>query len=402
MIFNYKVIDKSGKEVEGTIDAINKDVAISSLQRRGYIISSVKQAGEGESVFQKKITWFERVSSKDMVILSRQIATLFGAQVSALRIFRLLSSETKNPLLRRTLSEVADDIQGGNSISKSLEQHPKIFSAFYINMVKAGEESGKLDQIFEHLADYLDRTEAIVSKAKNALVYPAFVIATFIIVMILMLTLVIPKISTILIEAGQDIPIYTKFIIGLSNFLTTYGLFLLGLVAVGGVFLYRYLRTDKGKISLSQFRTNIPYIGNLYQKLYLTRIADNMNTMLVSGISMVRAIEITADVVDDQVYKGIMTDVADGVKGGESFSQALSRFEEIPGVMVQMSKIGEETGELGSILKTLANFYQREVNNAVDTLVSLIEPVMIVLLGLGVGFVLASVLIPIYNISSAI
>jgi len=402
MIFNYKVIDKSGKEVQGTIDAINKDVAISSLQRRGYIISSIKEIGESKSIFEFKIAWFEKVSSKEMVVLSRQISTLFTAQVSALRIFRLLSTETENPLLRKTLTQVADDIQGGNSISKSLERHPKIFSDFYVNMIRAGEESGKLDQIFEHLADYMDRTDAIVSKAKNALIYPSFVIATFVVVMILMLTLVIPKISAILIEAGQDIPIYTKFIIGLSNFLTSYGLFLLVLLAIGSFFLFRYLRTGTGAEALSRFRGSIPYIGNLYQKLYLTRIADNMNTMLISGISMVRAIEITASVVDDQVYKNIMKEVAEGVKGGESFSQALSKFEEIPSVMVQMSRIGEETGELGSILKTLAKFYQREVNNTVDSLVSLIEPAMIVLLGLGVGFVLASVLIPIYNISSAV
>lgn len=402
MIFNYKVVDTSGKEVLGTIDALNRDVAINSLQKRGYVIVSIEDVEETGSIFEKKISWFERVSSKEIVVLSRQIATLFGAQVSALRVFRLLSAEAGNPLLRTTLSEIADDIQGGSSISKALAKHPKIFSAFYVNMVKAGEESGKLDQIFEHLADYLDRNEGIASKAKNAMIYPAFVILTFVVVMILMLTMVIPKISVILTDAGQEIPVYTKFVIGLSSFLTNYGIFLLIILAVGGFFAVRFLRTKEGQIFFSRFRTSVPYIGSLYQKLYLARIADNMNTMLVSGISMVRALEITSEVVDDKVYSGILDEVVESVRTGDSLSQAFSRYDEIPGIMIQMTKIGEETGELGSILSTLAKFYNREVNNAVDTLVDLIEPAMIVLLGLGVGFVLASVLIPIYNISSAV
>jgi type IV pilus assembly protein PilC len=173
-------------------------------------------------------------------------------------------------------------------------------------------------------------------------------------------------------------------------------------VIVAGFFFYRFLQTPVGKLSLDDAKLKIPFVKNLYQKLYLSRISDNMNTMLVSGISMIRALELTAGVVDNKVYKKVLDDATEAVKGGKSVSEALSEKKIIPGIMIQMIKVGEESGELGKILKTLSAFYSREVVNAVDTLVDMIEPAMIVLLGLGVGFLLASVLIPIYNISSNI
>lgn len=402
MLFNYKAIDKDGMETKGSIDAINVDVAINSLQRRGLIISSIK-ANDEATLFTRGLVLFDHVSNKEVVILSRQMATLFGAQVSALRVFRLLASETTNAMLRKGLMDVSDDLQAGSSISKALSRHPKIFSSFYVNMVRSGEESGKLDQTFTYLADYLDRNYAVTSKAKNALIYPAFVIFTFISVMVLMLTLVIPKISGILKEAGQDIPIYTKIVIGMSDGLIHYGIYIIIAVVIGGFFLGRFMLTTVGKNSVASVKLNIPYIGDLYRKLYLSRIADNMNTMLRSGIPMIKVIELTAAVVDNRVYEKLLNECLDMVKTGTTLSEALSKYPEyVPGIMNQMIKIGEETGELGTILDTLAKFYQREVINAVDTLVDLIEPAMIVLLGCGVAFLLASVLIPIYNISSAI
>ena len=299
--------------------------------------------------------------------------------------------------------DISDDLQAGSSISKALSRHPKVFSSFYVNMVRSGEESGKLDQTFSYLADYLDRNYAVTSKAKNALIYPAFVIFTFVAVMVLMLTLVIPKISGILKEAGQDIPIYTKIVIGLSDALINYGIYILIAVIIGGFFLGKFMLTPVGKSSVATIKLNIPYIGDLYRKLYLSRIADNMNTMLKSGIPMIKVLELTAAVVDNRVYEKILTECLEMVKTGTTLSESLSKYPEyIPGIMNQMIKIGEETGELGTILETLAKFYQREVINAVDTLVDLIEPAMVVLLGCGVAFLLASVLIPIYNISSAI
>ncbi|MCC7004701.1 type II secretion system F family protein [Candidatus Nomurabacteria bacterium] len=400
MLFKYKAIDNQGIEKTGNIDAVNVDVAINSLQKRGLVIVSVDPAEE-TSIFSKNFNLFERVTNKDIVIVSRQIATLFEAQVSALRIFRLLSSETDNHLLGKKMNEVADDLQGGSSISKALAKHPDIFSDFYVNMVASGEESGKLDQAFNYLADYLDRAYTISSKAKNALIYPAFIVFTFFAVMILMLTMVIPKISSILKDSGQEVPIYTKVVMGMSDFLLNYGVIFAVVLVIAVFFLVRFVRTPAGKVSFDRFKLSIPYVSNLYEKLYLSRISDNMNTMLSSGISMVRTLEITTSVVGNAVYGNILTKVTEDVKGGNSVSDSLDRHPEIPGIMVQMVKIGEETGNLGSILSTLSKFYGREVINAVDTLVDLIEPIMIVSLAVGVGILLASVLVPIYNISSA-
>ncbi len=400
MLFAYKSIDPQGNEQQGTIDAVNIEVAIAALQRRNLTIANIVPAEQGGGLLSRNIKFFERVSNKEIVILSRQMATLFEAQVSALRIFRLLGEETENNLLRKTLAEISDDLQGGSSISKALAKHPKIFTEFYVNMVLAGEESGKLDQTFDYLADYLDRTYATASKAKNALIYPAFIVMTLFAVMILMFTMVIPRISAILVESGQTIPFYTQIVIYISDFLVQFGFFFVIVVAIGGYLIYRYTETETGKLALARFKLAFPYVGTLYRKLYLSRIADNMNTMILSGISMIRVLEITGSVVDNEIYRRILVRVTEAVKGGSSVSDAFASDQEIPGIMVQMMRVGEETGELGTILKTLAHFYQREVETTVETLVDLIEPVMIVTLGVGVGFLLISVLVPIYNISS--
>lgn len=399
MLFNYTALENSGKTTAGSVDAISLDVAVGSLQKRGLIIVEIVPAEK--ETFLSKIHIGASVSTKEIVILSRQMATLFQAQVSPLKIFMLLSGEAENPNMRRSLEEVASDLQGGANISKALSKHPHIFSDFYVNMVKSGEETGKLDETFEYLADHLDRNYEVVSKVKNALIYPAFVISVFIAVMVLMFTVIIPKIGAIINETGQPIPIYTQMVFAVSNFLVDFGFILLAALAVCGYLLVRYVKTSEGKRAWGRFQLDLPYFGGLYRKLYLSVIADNMNTMISSGIPMVKALEVSAEVVGNDVYKEILNETLMSVKGGASLSQSFSQYQDIPPMLTQMTKIGEETGELGSIFKTMARFYQREVVNTIDTMVSLIEPVMIVLLGLGVGILLASVLIPIYDIANS-
>ncbi len=401
MLFRYKVLDQTGAEHQGSVEAINEDVAIASLQRKGYIITSIIAAEK--KPFLNLQSYFEHVSYKEIVILSRQISTLFEAQVSALRVFRLLGTETQNQVLQKTLTKIADDLQGGMSISNALMKHPNVFSSFYVSMVRAGEETGRLDQTFSYLADYLDRSYELTSKAKHALVYPAFVIVTFIGVMVLMMTLVVPRISGILLESGGQVPIYTLVILKTSQFFVDFGVFLFIGLAVIIVFLVRWLRTDAGKTYFDGLKLKIPFIGTLYRKLYLARISDNLSTMLSSGIAMIRALEITADLVENVHYERAIRQSITDIKNGAAVSKAFAQHpDEMPGIMVQMIKVGEETGELGNILKTLAFFYQREVSTAVDTLVGLIEPAMIVLLGGGVGLLLAAILLPIYSITTSI
>lgn len=399
MLFNYQALESSGKSITGSIEAISLDVAIGSLQKRGLIVVEVESA-EKES-WLAKIKIGSGVSNKEIVILSKQMATLFEAQVSPMKIFTLLATEAENTVLRKSLETIVADIQGGNNISKALSKHPAIFSDFYVNMVKAGEETGKLNETFNYLADHLDRNYEVISKVKNALIYPAFVITVFVAVMVLMFTVIIPKISLLIVESGQPIPIYTRAVFGVSDFLLNYGFILLALLVVLGYFAVRYTRTEVGASAWAGFKLDIPYFGELYRKLYLSVITDNMNTMIISGIPMVKAIEVTSEIVENRVYKEILVQTLADVKGGKSLSLSLSTYPEVPSMLVQMIKVGEETGELGKIFRTMARFYQREVINAVDTLVSLIEPVMIVALGLGIGVLLSSVLIPIYDIASS-
>jgi len=401
MLFSYVAVDQTNIQREGTVEAPSIDAAITAVQKRGYKLVSIDEVSAGSTVFDMEITLFSRVSNKDIVILSRQIATLFQAQVSPLRIFSLLSAEIENKQLAVAMNKIVEDLQAGNSISRSLAAHPDIFSSFYVNLIRAGEETGSLDKSFDYLADYLDRQYEVQSKAKNALIYPLFVIAIFIIVMTLMMTQVVPSIASILIDSGQELPIYTKIVIGISDFLVAYIGFIVIAAGAGATFFWRFTQTKVGRRTVDEFMLSLPYVGDLQRKLLLTRICDNLSTMLGSGISMVQAIEVTGDVVDNTVFKSIMNEVLVEVKGGRSFADALAEYPHIPGVLAQMAKVGEETGSLANILKTLSNFYRREANNAIDTMIGLIEPIMIVMLGLGVGVLLASVLMPIYNLTSA-
>lgn len=402
MVFKYKIINSEGKSQDGTIDSLDKDTAVASLQRRGFVVVSIDAVNVNGGILGNFNAAFNRVKEKDVVILSRQVSTLFEAGVSALKAFRILSTESESKALRTHLTQISDDIQAGMSISNALSKHEEVFSSFYVNMVRAGEESGKLKETFAYMADYLDRNYELTSKTKNALIYPAFVMGTFAIVMILMLTVVIPKLAVIIKDSGQEIPAYTKVVIAMSDFLINYGLFFLIFLVACGVYFFYFTKGNSNKKYFDDLKIKTPVLKELYTKLYYSRIADNLDTMLSSGISIVRALDITARVVDNYVYEEVLNKVSSDVKSGTALSEAMRRHKEIPNIMVQMIAIGEETGEVGKILKNLAFFYKREVNGAVDTLVSLIEPIMIVALGLGVGTLLASVLIPIYNVAGAV
>ena len=401
MLFNYEAFTNSGEKKTGAVEANSKDLAIAAIQRRGLIVSTIFES-EKKAFFKKDLFEKKKIPMKDIVTMSRQMSTLFESQIPALKAFLLLSENTPNKKLAGILAEVADDIKGGTYISAALSKHKEAFSEFYVNMIKSGEESGKLTQTFSYLADYLDRQYQLTSKTKNALIYPSFVIGVFVIVMILMFTFIVPKLSDIIAESGTEVPFFTKIIMGASQIFVNYGLYMLALVVVLVILLLRYARTEKGKMYFDRLKISFPIIKNIYQKLYLSRIADNMDTMLSSSIPIVRAIELTSSVVGNIIYRDILKEITESVKTGNSLSASFGMHEEIPSIMSGMIKVGEETGSLGNILKTLGSFYGREVNEAVDSMVSLIEPIMIIALGLGVGVLLASVLMPIYNIAGGI
>ena len=278
-VFNYTALDAEGNQRQGTIDAVNVDVGIAALQRRGLVISSIEPANQG-GMLESKVSFFDRITNADVVMISRQITTLFEAQVSALRAFRLLAAEARTPILGEKLTQIANDIQSGSSISSALSRHPKMFSIFYVNMVRSGEETGKLDETFEYLADHLDRNYEITQKARNALIYPAFILVTFVVVMMLMMTMVIPNLATMLSESGQQIPIYTRIVIGMSDFMRRYILLILMLIVGGGFFMVRYAMTEKGRELVSRSRLELPAIGGVFQKIFLSRLVAHLSTML--------------------------------------------------------------------------------------------------------------------------
>ena len=401
MLYKYEATTAEGEEKRGVIDAANRDIAIAALQRRNLIIISVEEAKES-GFFSKPLAIFNRVKPRDVVILSRQLSTLFEAKVPVLTSLKLLAGETENPALREKMSVLLDDIQGGSSISEAMSKQPDVFSKFFVNMVRSGEESGKLDEVFSYLASYLERNYELASKARSALIYPIFVLVAFFGVLVLMLTVIIPKLSVILKETGQELPIYTKAIIAVSDLLINYGIFVLIALIVGAISVWYYLRTGQGKAGFARFQLSIPYVGVLYRKLFIGRMLDNFETLLSSGVSVIRTLELTADVIDSEIFRQILTESIEAVKGGSSISESLSRYEDIPGLVVQMIRVGEETGKLAFVLKTLSRFYKKEVDTAIETLMSLIEPALIIVLGLGVGLLVAGILGPIYNITAGI
>lgn len=402
MLFNYEAITSDGERKTGSVEAVNKDLAIAAIQKRGYIVSSLKEGTKKSGVFNLKIFEKKTIPMKDIVMMSRQMSTLFESQVSALKAFNLIAENTTNKKLAEILGEVSEDIKSGVYISVALSKHKEAFSDFYVNMVKSGEESGKLTQVFAYLADYLDRQYQLTSKTKNALIYPTFVIGIFVVVMVLMFTFIVPKLAAIISESGTEIPLSTKLIIAVSNLFVNYGIFLLVVVIALLAYIFRYAKTPAGKLYFDRLKITLPVVKNIYNKLYLSRISDNMDTMLSASIPIVRSIELTSAVVGNKIYENLLKDISESVKSGSSLSLAFGKHSEIPSIMSGMIKVGEETGSLGNILKTLGRFYSREVNDAVDTMVSLIEPIMIVILGLGVGVLLSSILLPIYNIAGGI
>jgi len=401
MLFYYKAVSKNGDETEGSIESSSVDSAISLLQKKDLIIVDIKSA-EPEKSFKFRFPFTSGIKMKDVVILSQQLSTLIGANVPILTTFRLVASETESSALQGHLTQVVDDIQSGMNISQAMAKHPNVFSNFYVNLIKAAEESGKLPETFKFLSDYLERSYQLIQKARNALVYPIFVVIIFTLVMILMLVMVIPQLTGILLESGQDIPVFTQIIISTSNFFVDYGLILFFLLIVFVVLVWRYSKTESGHLALDRFKLSIPYVGNLYRKIYLSRITDNLNMMLESGIPVIRSMEIAAEVVGNDMYKKILIEATESVKGGGSLSQVFSFYPEFPSMMTQMARIGEETGKLDYVLKTVSRFYSQEVESTVDLLVGLIEPILIVVLGLGVAILLSGILLPIYSLTGAI
>lgn len=397
--FEYKGRTKTGESRSGVIETSSQEAALDLLHRDNIVVTSLHERGP-LPILARRLGG--GVKQKDVVIFSRQLATLFEARIPVVEALKTLIGEASRPALREAITQILDDVSGGMNLSQAFAKHPSVFSSFYIQLVRSGEESGKLQEIFTYLADYLERSLYLTSKAKNALIYPAFIMVAFVGVLVVMLVVVIPRLVTIFQETGQEVPFYTQMVIAASLFLQKWGLLLLVLIIAGVIALVRWGYTPQGKYFFHKLQIYIPILGELYRKLYMARLADNLQTLIIGGIPILRALSVTGDVVGNLVYKRAIENAIESVKGGGTISVALEKCPEIPVLVTQMIRIGEASGRLDFILGSISKFYQRDVDSALESLVALIEPALIIFLGLGVGVLVASVLVPLYNLVGAI
>lgn len=398
-IFEYKARTKEGEQRSGTIETSSHEAALESLQKQNLVVTLLKERTR-PSFLELRIGG--GVKQKDIVIFSRQLATLFEAQIPIMESLRTVMSETSNETFRGAVAQILDDVSGGMALSQAFARHPSIFSSFYIQLVRSGEESGKLQEIFSYVADYLEHSYYLTTKARNALIYPAFITVTFFGVIVVMLVAVVPRLVGIFEETGQKVPFYTQVIIQLSLFLRTFGFLILLALIAGAIVLWRWAQGKRGRLYFNRLQISIPLLGTVFQKLYMARMADNLHTLIAGGIPIIRALTISADVVGNVVYESAINEAIESVKGGGSISEAFSKNGDIPPLVTQMIRIGESSGKLDFILANIAKFYQREVDSAFENLVSLIEPALIIFLGIGVGILVAAVLVPLYSLVGSI
>ncbi|MBI2121783.1 MAG: type II secretion system F family protein [Candidatus Sungbacteria bacterium] len=403
-IFEYKARTKEGELRSGIIEVSSKDAAVERLHQGNLVVVEIKEqktAGRGVS---SRIPFFRgKVPQKEVMVFSRQLSTLFEAQVPILDALKTLSAETSfRPSLRGAVTEILKDVTGGLALSQALSRHTNIFSSFYINLVRAAEEAGKLQDTFTYLADYIERNYYLTSKARNALMYPLVVLIAMVAVMAVMTVVVIPDLASIFKETNQPLPFYTEMIFAVSFFLRDWGIAVIIVIIVSIFLLWRWAETAEGKVFLNRLEVHLPLFGELFQKLYMARVADNLQTLIVAGIPILRALEITSEVVGNVIYKKALQDAIVSVKGGNTISSAFERVPEIPVMVVQMIKVGELTGRLDFILATLSRFFRKEVDSMLDNLVTLIEPIMILVLGLMVAFLMLAIFVPLYNLVGAL
>lgn len=399
-IFTYEARTKDGDTQSGRVEALNKRDAADMLRRHGLTIVDIIESKD-VPIYARRLKFLERTKPKDIVILSRQLATLFAADIPLVTALSTAAKQTENMPLREKIFEVSSDVEGGSSLSDAMSKHSDVFSEFYVNMLKAGEASGKLDQILSYLADHMEREYEVMSKVKGALIYPAFVVTGFVISMTILMVFVIPRLTSILQESGQKLPVITHIIIVSSDFMRASWYILLFIAVATGIFFWRYIKTENGKKFWDGMQLKIPIFGEILKKVYLFRFAESLSTLIEGGLPIIRAIAISRDITGNTVYKEILDEAQETVKRGGTIGETLVLHNEVPPLVTQMVVVGEQAGKLVSVLHNVASFYQKEVDTATNNITSLIEPVLIAVMGVGVGLLVAGVLLPIYNMVGA-
>lgn len=400
MKFNYQARDEKGETQTGVIDASSREAALQLLGRRSMYVTLLEEAGEAPW-YSKRIALFEHVSFKEVVTFSRQIAIMFKSQVSLVESLHVISQQSANPAFKEKILKMSEMVEGGAAFSRVLSEYPQVFSSFYVNMVKSGEVSGKLAEVLDKLADHMEREYGLISKIKGALVYPIFVVVLAIGVLFLMVFFVVPKLTEVLKESGQELPAITRGVIAFTAFLQSWGWLLLLFMIALGIVWARWARTQEGKAAVGKLLLRIPLVSPFLKMVYLSRFAENLATLIAGGIPIIQSLEISASIVGNSVYEHIIEESKEAISHGTQISGTFQRYpKEFPPLFTQMLDVGERAGNMEETLLAVARFYQQEVDRTVDSLLSILEPALLIVLGLGVGFLMAAVVLPLYQIGT--
>lgn len=401
--FDYTAVGADKKTVTGSIESTSLPSARSYLQKQGLrplIVKAIKEGG-----FKLPFLSSGRVKSRDMVIFTRQLATMINAGVPLVRSLATLQVQTESQAFKKHIIAILKDIEGGTSFAEALDKHSSVFSPVYINMVRAGEAGGILDDILKKLAVQQEKDASIRKKFKSAMAYPSVLIFITFTVFIGLMTFVVPKIGKIIIELGGEdaqVPTLTRGMLAISNFMTSKWYILVGVTLLTVFFLRRYLKTPEGRRKRDKLLIKIPVLKTVVIKVAVARFARTFASLMSAGVSVIESIEITAKAVGNSLVEDELNAAAREVAAGQPFSVPLANSKIFPPIVSQMLAVGEETGQIGEILIKVADFYEEEVDATVDSLSSILEPAMIVVMGAMVGLIAASVIGPISNLSSQI
>ena len=397
MKYNYQARTRDGKIQTGVIEASGRDAAFNVLKTHDLYVTALEESS-GVPFYAKQMSFLNKASKKDIVLFSRQISIMLKSNVPIAESFRTIAKQNTKIDLKDKIIRISEEVEGGSPLSKALAIYPNLFSSFYINMIKAGEASGKLSDVFSYLADYLERQNEFNGKVKGAMIYPIFVLVVFVGVVTLIMGYVIPSLTEVLESSGAELPLITKIVISSSNFVKNKW-WLLILITGGLVagFIY-FSRSKEGGRIIDKMLMKTPVIKTFLKKFYLTRVAINLSTLISGGLPIASALQITGDIVGSFTYREILFEARDGVKRGEAISYILGRYPEfISPLFYQMIMVGEKTGTLDSSLENVVVFYQRDVDRALDGFIRLLEPLFILVLGGVVAGLMGAVLLPIYS-----
>ncbi len=396
--FEFKAKTEQGEIKRGLVKGVTRQKAAESLAERGLIPVYLVEKKKGlETILGIQMIW-ENVNQKDLLAFFRQLSILISASVPIFQSLRAIAIQSENITLRTISRELAESVKEGMSLSEAMAKYPRTFPVLVVNLTRSGEISGSLPEALSNIAKNIEKNYQLNSKIKGAIQYPAFVISAAFIFSFIVISFVFPKLTQVIEDLGVDIPWYTALVIGIGKFMESYWWAVLIVIIGGIVGFFYYIQTEVGKREWNQVKIHLPLFGKIFRYIYISRFANNFSSLLRSGVSIVKALEISSDTIGNDIYKGIVLRSVDHVKTGGSLSEVLARSSEIPSVAARMVKIGEETGKLEESMDLVAKFYDEEIEYMTKNFTTLLEPVLITVVGIGVMILVVAVIVPLYSV----